>query len=61
MLSDISLNPKYGNICGYTQIDIETSFKPYLEGVDLEKFKNYYNGYNFLKILYIIHLILYNL
>jgi len=48
-LTDISLNPKYGNICGYTQNDIETSFKPYLEGVDLEKFKNYYNGYNFLK------------
>jgi len=49
MISDISLSPKYGNICGYTQNDIETSFKPYLEGVDLKKFKNYYNGYNFLK------------
>ena len=49
MISDISLSPKYGNICGYTGNDIETSFKPYLEGVDLKKFKNYYNGYNFLK------------
>ena len=49
MLTDISLNPKYGNICGYTQEDIETSFKDYLVDVDLEKFKNYYNGYNFLK------------
>ncbi len=49
MLRDISLNPHYGNICGYTQKDIETSFLPYLDGVDLEKFKNYYNGYNFLK------------
>ena len=22
---------KYGNICGYTQADIETSFQPYME------------------------------
>ena len=48
-LIDISLDEKYGNICGYTEDDIETSFKLYLAGVDLEKFKNYYNGYNFLK------------
>jgi len=49
MLTDISLDEKYGNICGYTQKDIETTFLPYLEGVDLERMKNYYNGYNFLK------------
>ena len=49
MLSDISLKPKFGNICGYTQTDIETTFLPYLEDVDLRVFKNYYNGYNFLK------------
>ncbi len=49
MLTDISLNPKYGNICGYTNKDIQDSFLPYLEDVNLEKFKNYYNGYNFLK------------
>jgi len=49
MLTDISLNEKYGDICGYTQNDIESSFLPYLEGVDLERMKNYYNGYNFLK------------
>jgi len=49
MLTDISLNPKYGNICGYTHRDIETTFLPYLNGVDINRFKNYYNGYNFLK------------
>ncbi len=49
MLEDISLTPKFGNICGYTQEDIETTFKPYLVGVDMERFKNFYNGYNFLK------------
>ncbi len=49
MLRDISLNPHYGNICGYTHNDIETTILPYLDGVDLEKLKNWYNGYNFLK------------
>jgi len=47
-LEDISLDPKYGNICGYTQNDIESSFIPYLDGVDLKKLKRWYNGYNFL-------------
>lgn len=47
-LKDISLNPEFGDICGYTQHDIETTIKPYLEGVDLEKVKTWYNGYNFL-------------
>jgi len=47
-LRDISLLPKFGTICGYTQNDIETSFLPYLKGVNLEELKNWYNGYNFL-------------
>jgi len=47
-LRDISLLPKFGTICGYTQNDIETSFLPYLEGVDLDRLKSWYNGYNFL-------------
>ena len=49
MLEDISLVPKFGNICGYTQNDIETTFEPYLKGVDLEQLKRWYDGYNFLK------------
>ncbi len=49
MLEDISLNPNYGNVCGYTQKDIETTILPYLKGVDLDKLKAWYNGYNFLK------------
>ena len=49
MLKDISLDKRYGNICGYTQDDIETTILPYLNGVDLSKLKNWYNGYNFLK------------
>ncbi|SFV75312.1 FIG00914433: hypothetical protein [hydrothermal vent metagenome] len=49
MIEDISLNPDFGNICGYTQANIENEFLPYLDGVDLEKLKVWYNGYNFLK------------
>ncbi|NPA81993.1 MAG: AAA family ATPase [Epsilonproteobacteria bacterium] len=47
-LEDITLHTRYSTICGYTQRDIETSFKELLEGVDLEKLKEWYNGYNFL-------------
>ncbi len=47
-LEDISLNPDYGNICGYTQLDLDTTFAPYLERVDMEQVKRWYNGYNFL-------------
>jgi len=47
-LKDISLDLKYGNICGYTQEELEIYFKEYLEGVDLEEVKEWYNGYSFL-------------
>jgi hypothetical protein len=47
-IEDISLNPAFGNICGYTQLDLDTTFAPYLEGVDMEQVKRWYNGYNFL-------------
>ena len=47
-IEDISLSKHYGNICGYTQHDINTSFKEHLQGVDLARLKAWYNGYNFL-------------
>ena len=47
-IRDISLDKRYGNICGYTQNDIESTFTPYLQDVDLEKLKRWYNGYFFL-------------
>ena len=49
MLEDITLSPRFGNICGYTQNDIKSTLLPYLQGVDLEKLRMWYNGYNFLK------------
>ena len=45
---DISMHENYADICGYTQKDVETTFKPYLKGVDMEELKSWYNGYNFL-------------
>ena len=49
MLSDISLLPKYGNICGYTGKDIKECFKEYLIDVDFNELKEWYDGYWFLK------------
>ncbi len=47
-LKDISLDVRYGNICGYTQEELEFYFKEYLEGVNLEEVREWYNGYSFL-------------
>ncbi|MBD3830677.1 MAG: AAA family ATPase [Arcobacter sp.] len=48
MLNDISLDKNYGNICGYTQKDLESCFDNYFDGVDMNRVKEWYNGYNFL-------------
>ncbi len=48
-LVDISLMPKYGNICGYTHENIKNEFYEYSKDFDLEKVKQWYNGYYFLK------------
>ncbi|MEA3451328.1 MAG: AAA family ATPase [Bacteroidota bacterium] len=45
---DISLNPKFADMCGYTQEELDDVFKEYLLDVDMEKVKDWYNGYNFL-------------
>ena len=48
-LEDISLNKEYGNICGYTQNELEFYFKEHLQGLNLEEIKEWYNGYYFLQ------------
>ena len=47
-LKDISLNPDYGSICGYTEEDLEDVFGEHLQGADLKQLRYWYNGYNFL-------------
>jgi hypothetical protein len=48
-LKDISLDPRYGNICGYTQNELELYFKDYLQNLNLDEIKEWYNGYYFLQ------------
>ncbi len=48
-LEDISLNPNFGNICGYTHENIKNEFYEYSKDFELEKIKEWYNGYYFLK------------
>jgi len=47
-LEDISLNKDFGNICGYTQKELELYFNDYLQGLNLDEIKEWYNGYYFL-------------
>ena len=47
-LEDISLNPDYGSICGYTEEDLNKVFGEYLQDIDREQLRHWYNGYNFL-------------
>jgi hypothetical protein len=46
-LDDITLNKKYATLTGYTHQDLQDVFVDYLDGVDLEKVKRWYNGYNY--------------
>jgi len=47
-LTDITTRPEYASVCGYTHHDIKTTFKEHLQGIDLEKLKQWYNGYDYL-------------
>ena len=46
-LEDITLKKDYATLCGFTHQDIKTHFQEHLKGVDLEKVKQWYNGYNY--------------
>ncbi len=45
-LEDISLNPRYATICGYTDGDIDRVFGPELDGLDRKEIRTWYNGYH---------------
>ena len=45
-LTDITLNPRYSAVCGYTDTDLDTVFAPELEGLDRQAIREWYNGYN---------------
>ena len=44
-LTDITLDPAYSSICGYTEHDLDTVFAPELAGLDRERVREWYNGY----------------
>ncbi len=45
-LQDITLDPRFGAICGYTENDLDTVFAPELDDLDREQVRKWYNGYN---------------
>ena len=44
-LTDLTLHPKYGGICGITQDELAHYFKEELPNYDLAEIKRWYNGY----------------
>ena len=45
-LTDITLDPAYSSICGYTEDDLDAVFAPELVGLDREQVREWYNGYS---------------
>ena len=45
-LMDITLDPRYSAICGYTERDLDEVFAPELPGLDRKEVRRWYNGYN---------------
>ena len=44
-LVDITLNPAYSAICGYTERNLDVVFAPELHGLDRNEIRRWYNGY----------------
>ena len=45
-LTDITLDPVFSAICGYTENDLDTVFAPEFVGLDREQVREWYNGYS---------------
>ena len=45
-LTDITLDPAYSSICGYTEDDLDAVFAPELGGLDREQVRDWYHGYS---------------
>ena len=47
-LTDITLDPVYSSICGYTEDDLDTVFAQELAALNREQVRDWYNGYSWL-------------
>ena len=47
-LEDITLDSRVATLCGYTHGELVVTYADWLDGVDLEEVRRWYNGYNFL-------------
>ncbi len=47
-LLDITLEPAYSAVCGYTEQDLDTVFAPEFSGLDRNEIRRWYNGYSWL-------------
>ncbi len=47
-LTDITLDPGYSAVCGYTDADLDTVFAAELPGLDRGEIRDWYNGYGWL-------------
>jgi hypothetical protein len=45
-LKDITVDPRYSALCGYTEADLDQVFAPELPGLDRDQIRAWYNGYN---------------
>ncbi len=45
-LRDITLDPRYSSLCGYTEADLDAVFAPELPGLNRDAIRDWYNGYN---------------
>jgi hypothetical protein len=45
-LKDITVDPRYSALCGYTEADLDQVFAPELAGLDRDQIRAWYNGYN---------------
>jgi len=47
-LIDITMEPRFSAVCGYTDGDLDTVFGPALPGLDRDAIRDWYNGYRWL-------------
>ena len=47
-LIDLTIDPDFAVLCGYTDADLDAVFAPELDGLDREAIREWYNGYGWL-------------